>query len=196
MDFSFPEEQRIIIEGCIKGDRKAQQQLHKMFYGKMLSVCYRYASDRDEAKDMLQDGFIKVFQRIKSFEFKGALEGWVRRIVVNNAIDHIRKKRDFVVSSEDDTRLENIKDEDSDLLDEENYSQLKAEIILNLIQKLSPAYKAVFNMYVLENMSHKEIADILGINVGTSKSNLAKAKARLKELFDEYVKNCKNGGNS
>ncbi|MBN2682867.1 MAG: RNA polymerase sigma factor [Bacteroidales bacterium] len=196
MEFSLPDEQKQIIDGCIKGDRKCQQQLHKLFYGKMLAVCCRYATDRDEAKDILQDGFIKVFQRIKSYESKGALEGWVRRIIVNNAIDHIRKKRDFVLSNEEDSRLENLSEESSDILEEENYTQLKAEIIMNLIQKLSPAYKAVFNMYVLENLSHKEIADMLGINVGTSKSNLAKAKARLKEMFDEYVNNCNNLGNS
>lgn len=196
MEFSLPAEQKAIIDGCIKGDRKCQQQLHKLFYGKMLSVCCRYATDRDEAKDILQDGFIKVFQRLKSYECKGSLEGWIRRIVVNNAIDHIRKKRDFVLSSEDDQRIENIKDEDTDPFNEQNYTQLKAEIIMGLIQKLSPAYKTVFNMYVLENLPHREIADLLGINVGTSKSNLAKAKARLKEMFDEYLKKYNPGGNS
>ncbi|HBS88457.1 MAG: hypothetical protein A2W91_15015 [Bacteroidetes bacterium GWF2_38_335] len=186
MEFSERPELIQIVHGCVKDDRKCQQKLHELYYGKMLSVCYRYASDMDEAKDILQDGFIKVFQRLKSYEFKGSLEGWIRRIMVNNAIDFVRKKKELVFSLDDDHRIDNLKEDSEEDFEAENYSRLKAEVIMNLLQKLSPAYKMVFNMYVLENYSHKEIADELGISIGTSKSNLAKAKFRLKELFDEY----------
>ena len=160
--------------------------MYERFYGKMLAVCYRYARDHDEAQDIAHEGFIRVFDKLKSFKNTGSLEGWIRRIVVNNAIDYVRAKKKLVFDNEDETVLGNIYDEEYDLVDANLAKKMKAELLIELIQKLSPAYKTVFSLYVLEDYSHKDIAEALGISVGTSKSNLAKAKMKLKELFNEY----------
>lgn len=177
-----------LVEGCIKGDRLSQQVLYKTFYGKMLVVCMRYSHNKEEALDILQDGFIKVFEKLKNFEHKGSLEGWIRRIMVNTAIDSIRKKKDVFAKTDEELELDQFIDETSDDEELEKIKALKVEIIIDLIQQLSPAYRTVFNMYVIENMTHAEIAEKLNINIGTSKSNLAKAKMKLKELVTEYIK--------
>jgi RNA polymerase sigma factor (sigma-70 family) len=175
-----------LIQDCIKGDRKSQQFLYKTYYGKMLVVCYRYAGTKEEAKDVLHDGFIKVFQKLKSFKNEGSFEGWIRRIMVNNAIDHIRKKKELL-TFEGDSSLELLKNKLSDDNDDEMFVKAQAEILIRLIQKLSPAYRTVFNLFVIEDHSHKDIAEELGISVGTSKSNLAKAKQRLRDLYLDYI---------
>lgn len=178
-----------IVKKCVDGDRKSQHILYKAFYGKMLSVCARYTGDYDEAKDLVQDSFLKVFLRLKGFENKGSLEGWIRRIVVNNAIDHIRLKKEFIVKEEDSDIFDNIEYEDPQVeIDHEQYRMLKAQRVMDLIQKLTPAYKTVFNLYVIENYTHQEIAEILDISIGTSKSNLAKAKMKLREMFEAEIK--------
>jgi len=182
------EEVEKLVEACIKNDRKSQQTFYKMFYGKMLAVCMRYTRNREEAQDILHDGFIKVFSRLKSFENKGSLEGWVRRLIVNNAIDYVRCRRDYYLPGDEDF-ADSLPDEHDNDLEIEKMKQVKAEKVISLIQHLSPAYRAVFNMFIMENMSHNEIAEYLGISVGASKSNLSKAKERLKELFDEHYKN-------
>jgi RNA polymerase sigma-70 factor (ECF subfamily) len=176
---------REIVEGCIANNRKCQEQLFKLFYGKMLSVCIRYIPDRDSAQEVLQEGFIKVFDKIGAFDHKGSLEGWIRRIVVNTAIDHIRKsKKDpFRTDQDDDFKLgasdPMVEMEELQLL------ELKAELAMEAIHQLSPAYRTVFSLYVLEDYSHKEIAEKLGISEGTSKSNLAKAKMNLQRILIE-----------
>lgn len=176
---------REIVEGCIANNRKCQEQLFKLFYGKMLSACLRYIPDRDSAQEVLQEGFIKVFDKIGAFDHKGSLEGWIRRIVVNTAIDQIRKsKKDpFRTDQDDDFKLgasdPMVEMEELQLL------ELKAELAMEAIQKLSPAYRTVFSLYVLEDYSHKEIAEKLGISEGTSKSNLAKAKMNLQRILIE-----------
>jgi RNA polymerase sigma-70 factor (ECF subfamily) len=151
----------------------------------MLAVSYRYATDYDEAQEITQEGFIKVFSKLNGFKNIGSLEGWIRRIIVNNALDFIRTKKKLVFENNEGTLLVNIKDETTNLFDDKFASKIKAELILELMQKLSPAYKTVFNLYVLEDYTHKEIANILGISIGTSKSNYFKAKAKLIELFNE-----------
>ncbi|MEA3443550.1 MAG: sigma-70 family RNA polymerase sigma factor [Bacteroidota bacterium] len=186
MDLTKKADVAILIDNCIRGDRKSQQTLYKEFYGKMLVVCMRYASDKNEAKDILHDGFIKVFNKLKSFKNEGSLEGWIRRIMVNNSIDHVRRKREILFAEGDDFTIEKaIKESETD--DSELFLKEKAEIILSLIQKLSPAYRTVFNMYVIENYKHKEIAEHLNINIGTSKSNYAKAKMKLRLFYNEYI---------
>lgn len=177
-----------VIRGCAKGDRKCQQQVYKMFYGKMMGVCLRYTKDTDEAKDVLQDGFIKVFKSIEKYNGEGSFEGWVRRIIVNTAIDFFRRNKNTgnVMGSEyvddmEDT-LQSEEDDDGGI-----FSEIKTSDIVAEIQKLSPAYQAVFNMYVVEGYSHKEIADELGISIGTSKSNLAKAKMNLKKALSKKL---------
>ena len=182
-----------LVEGCIQGKRKCQEQLFKKFYGKMMSVCMRYTKDQDNAQEILQEGFIKVFDKLGTFDFNGSFEGWIRRIMVNTAIDSIRKaKRDpFLAEDEANTFIE----DGHNPMDEEEFLSnlsLKAEVAMKAVRQLSPAYQAVFNLYVFENQTHKEIGEILGINEGTSKSNFAKAKANLKKILEEQLKNIDN----
>jgi len=171
-----------IIEGCKRSERRAQEQLFKLFFGKMLTVSLRYISDRDSAQDVVQDGFIKIFEHIGNFDQKGSIEGWMRRIIANQAIDYIRKKKkeSFLVS--DDSEFRFVADEPEDL-EQWKMTTLKAELALDAIENLSPAYRTVFNLAVMENYTHKEIAEMLNINEGTSKSNLAKAKMNLQNFL-------------
>ena len=177
------EELKPIIEGCLRNEHKSQYQLYEMFYRSMTLVCLRYCKDREEANDMVQEGFIKVFKNLKRYEFKGSFEGWMRRIFVNNAIDNIRrKKKDHLLLGEDE-KMDAFADKDLDPLD--GVAELDPKLVMEAIQKLTPAYKAVFSLYVIEEYSHKEIADMLNISVGTSKSNLAKAKQNLRKYLQE-----------
>ena len=183
------EDLKIIVNGCLKGDRRAQETLFKMFYGKMLAVCSRYISDQDTAQEVLQEGFIKVFDKLEVFDFKGSFEGWVRRIIVNTAIDSIRKAKRAPVLKDKDT---DFKMDSTDQMEESEtiqLNQLKASIALEAIGKLSPGYRAVFNLFVIEEYSHKEIAEMLGISEGTSKSNLSKAKLNLKKILTDEFSN-------
>ena len=180
-----PKDQNIlndIVKQCVKGDRKAQRELYKTFYGKMMSVCYRYSNNSEDAKDILQDGFVKVFGNLKKYNFTGSLEGWIRRIIVNTAIDHYRKHKNVhFIDDEEGFILENSKTESADSI----YSQFGEEVIIEAIQALSPSYRAVFNLNAIEGFQHKEIAEKLGISEGTSKSNLAKAKKNLRKILNE-----------
>ena len=181
MDLTDQEILNEVVRKCAKGDRKAQHLLYKHFYSKMMGVCYRYSNDPEDAKDLLHDGFVKVFNNLKKYNFQGSLEGWIRRIMVNTAIDHYRKSKNMFLVEENDNVLEetNVESEDS------IYSEFGVKEIMAAIQTLSPAYKTVFNLYVIEGFSHKEIAEELSISVGTSKSNLAKAKQKLRDLINK-----------
>lgn len=173
-----------ILDGCLLNKRKYQEELFKLFYGKMLGVSMRYTKDQDTAKEIVQTGFIKVFEKLESFDNKGNFEGWIKRIIINNAIDHIRKAKSnpYVNDLNEDYTLAN--EEEDDFLEEEiELSQLKNELIIKAIQQLSPAYQTVFNLYVIEDYSHKEIAEMLNISEGTSKSNLSKAKVNLQKIL-------------
>lgn len=177
--------QDLIIQGCIDGDRRAQQKLYEHFYSKMMVVCLRYSKDEDEALDMFQEAFIKVFNSLHKFGKQGSFEGWVRRIMVNTCIDHIRKnKRHSMMVELDDKHgsIEIDEEEDAGILEHVNFQDL-----LGMVQHLSPAYKSVFNMYILDGFTHQEIANSLNISVGTSKSNLAKAKGNLKKMLMEKL---------
>ena len=172
-----------LIDGCLRGDRRAQQAVYRRFAGKMKVVCLRYIKDADSAQDVLQEGFIKVFQGIDKYKGAGSFEGWIRRIMVNLSIDHFRKsKRDWMLFH-DENDAETWEDEpvedDAEMLE----YQFSASQIIEAMQKLSPAYRTIFNLYVFENQSHKDIAERLGINLGTSKSNFAKAKRNLKKIL-------------
>lgn len=177
-----------LIAGCLRQDRTCQEALYKRFYGKMLGVTLRYARDRDEARDMLQEGFIKVFTSISNFSGKGSFEGWVRRIVVNTSIDHLRKnKHEYMIVSTVHSRDGDLPDAVEEA-DENELLQLSEEQLIACIQQLSPAYRAVFNLYVMENLPHKEISERLGISEGTSKSNLAKARYQLKKILYQKIR--------
>jgi len=181
-----------LVDGCITGDRRSQQRVYELFYGKMMAVCLRYTKNHDQAKDILQDGFIKVFRSMEKFNRDGSFEGWIRRIVVNTAIDHFRRTKNSYLLLGEERSIEDFGDQDEEdvLEDERNEDEvdLKPADVINAMQKLTPAYRTVFNLYIFEEMTHKEIADSLGISIGTSKSNLAKAKQNLKKLLKKEHK--------
>lgn len=163
-----------IIQGCIVGDRTAQKALYTTYSPKMFAVCLRYAKDYHNAEDILQDGFIKVFRYIANFRKEGSFEGWLRRIFVNTAIEHLRKS----------VHLYSIVDQEDkpiDIVDESIYDVLDHQDLLDMVQSLSPGYRTVFNLYVIEGYTHKDIADLLGISEGTSKSQLARARTLLQK---------------
>ncbi len=165
-----------IIEGCIEGGRKFQKILYERFYGSMMVVCMRYTNDREEARDVLHEGFIKVFRNMHKFAKGTNLGAWIRRIMVNTAIDHYRKRAKGPALVEINHAVHEI--DTHDIL-----SDMSAQEILGLVQRLSPAYRMVFNLYVMEGYSHKEVGKLLGISEGTSKSNLAKARAKLQKMI-------------
>jgi len=174
-----------LVEACIRKERKAQNRFFELYYGKMMSVCLRYIKDRDSAQEVLQDGFIKVFDKLDLFDFRGSIEGWMRRIFSNTAIDAIRKAKRNPFLSENDNEFKdpgvNQMEEKEDL----ETLQLSYQKALDSVNDLSPAYRTVFNLYVFEEYSHKEIAEILGISEGTSKSNLAKARMNLQKMLEK-----------
>ena len=176
-----------IIRKCVKGNRVAQEQLFKLFYGKMMGVCLRYTKDQDSAQEVIQEGFIKIFEKLSEFDFKGSFEGWIRRIMVNASIDAIRKRNRGPMASDEDFLFDTAESMDEGVVDD-YLIKLKAEKAIKAIQLLSPAYRTVFNLFVIENYSHAEIAEILSISEGTSKSNLAKAKQNLKSILSEQFK--------
>ncbi len=154
-----------------------QEILYHRFASKMYAVCLRYCKDAEDAQDLLQDGFIKIFKNLEKFRGEGSFEGWIRRIFVNTSIEHFRKsvKNQSVTDSQELV----IEDPSWNALD-----NLAEKDIITMIQELSPGYRQVFNMYVIEGYSHKDIGDILGISEGTSKSQLARAKGILKKMVE------------
>jgi RNA polymerase sigma-70 factor (ECF subfamily) len=173
-----------LIEGCLKGDRRSQQAIYKMYFGKMKVVCLRYTKDADHALDVLQEGFVKVFQNMERYTGSGSFEGWIRRIMVNLSIDHFRKQKNDLVLLSAHQSAEEWGDAVEEDTEEEGFEyDFKPNQILEAMQQLSPAYRTVFNLYVFENYSHQDIADALGISVGTSKSNYAKARKNMKKIL-------------
>lgn len=169
-----------LIVGCLEGNRRMQEELYRRFSPRMYAVCLRYAGNAEEAEDILQEGFIKVFKKLDSFRSEGSFEGWMRRVFVNTAIEHFRRKRYLMPVTE---REENtIEGKYLSVLDD-----LAARDIMALVQELSPGYRTVFNMYVVEGYTHKEIADMLGISEGTSKSQLSRAKVILQDMVRQFI---------
>src|ERR1700761_582429 len=164
-----------LIDRCKAGERKAQELLYKQFAAKMLGVCMRYAVDRMEAEDMLQNGFIKVFQKIADYRGDGSFEGWVRRIMVHCSIEYYRKHHKMmqVVDLEESGHEPSVNPVAA--------ANLDAKDLMALIQRLSPGYRMVFNLYAIEGYSHKEIGEMMGISEGASKSQLSRARSILKE---------------
>jgi len=164
-----------LVKRCKANERKAQEMLYKQFASKMLGVCLRYATDRMEAEDMLQNGFIKVFNKIADYRGDGSFEGWMRRIMVHSSIEYYRKYHKMV-------QLVDIEDAASHTsVDAQATSTLAANELMALIQQLAPGYRIVFNLYAIEGYSHREIAEITGISEGASKSQLSRARSVLKE---------------
>lgn len=172
------EDLNILINGCRKGDPASQERLYRQFSAAMYGLCLQYASSEEDAQDILQDGFLKVYRKIKQVKDPRALPGWIRRIMINTALE---KYRSQVVLERIDGTFEgmNVVEEESVL------DRLSAETLVELIQSLSPKYRMVFNLYAVEGYNHKEISDMLGISEGTSKSNLSRARAILQEKVIE-----------
>lgn len=170
-----------IILGCRRKDRAAQQGLYRAFYAYGMSICIRYAKSEDEAIPILNDSFLKVFRNIKKFDPHKPFKPWFRKILVNTAINHIKKKEKFKmqVSMEEAKNIPTAED----ILSRISYKELMA-----MVQSLSTAYRTVFNMYVIDGFKHQEIANKLGVSIGTSKSNLAKARMKLREMVLENMK--------
>jgi RNA polymerase sigma factor (sigma-70 family) len=169
-----------LIEGCLEGNRKMQYELYQRFASKMYGVCLRYAANAEEAEDILQEGFVKVFKKLGSFRSEGSFEGWVRRIFVNTAIEQFRRKNYLQPITEREEAT--VEGKYLSVLD-----NLAERDIIGLVQQLSPGYRTVFNMYVVEGYTHKEIADSLGISEGTSKSQLSRAKLILQGLVQKHI---------
>lgn len=169
-----------LIRKCKKGERKAQYSVYQKWGGLMMSVCRRYVKSTEDAEEILSNGFVKVFKNIKSYEGKGSFEGWIRKIMVNEALNYIRYKKNLFVENGEDW----IEHGHEDLNE-----QTDAKEVLDLIDQLPLGYKTVFNLYAIEGYPHKEIAAMLGISEGTSKSQLSKARKVLQEKVtkNEYL---------
>ncbi len=166
-----------LIDGCLEGNPGLQRELYDRFASKMYGVCLRYAGNVNDANDLLQEGFIKVYNNLSKFRREGSFEGWIRRIFINTCIEQYRKKvKSYNITEAQENTVE---DKDLDALD-----ILDAKDMAKLIAELPAGYNTVFNLYVVEGFSHKEIADMLGISEGTSKSQLARAKGALKKLLE------------
>jgi RNA polymerase sigma factor (sigma-70 family) len=164
-----------LIKRCRAGERKAQELLYKQFASKMLGVCFRYATDRMEAEDMLQNGFIRVYQKIADYRGEGSFEGWIRRIMVHSSIEYYRRHNKMMQLVD----LEDAAFEPS--VNPLATAGLAVKDLMTLIQQLSPGYRIVFNLFAIEGYSHKEIAEITGITEGASKSQLSRARTVLKQ---------------
>ena len=170
-----------LIEGCVNNNREAQYKLYNLMSGKMFAVCLRYAKNREAAEDILQDGFVKVFTNIEKFRGDGSFEGRVRRIIVNTAVEYYRKSAKMYP-------VVNVDDVNKDIPWQDTGDNLELEDVMNMINNLSTGYRTIFNLYVVEGYSHKEIADMLQINEGTSKSQLARARYLLMEMVKNSEK--------
>lgn len=168
-----------LIEGCIRQDVHFQKMLYQKYAGKMMAVCLRYCNSRQEAEDVLQDAFIKIFDKIRYFEKRGSLEGWIRRIMVNSAL----KSNDKRVYKFEPGSLEHTEEP---AFNAKAISNLETKKLLEIIQELPEGYKAVFNLYAIEGYSHKEIGDILNISEVTSRTQYARAKKYLIKLLEKY----------
>jgi len=168
-----------IIEGCYQGSRKHQEALYNMYASKMFGVCLTYTKDRDLAQDILHDGFFKVFKKFDKYNSQWNLASWIRRIIVNTAIDHFRKTNRMTNTDfQEATYLAGTYDDVSEIS--------KTSDLSDIINMLPNGAKTVFNLYTVEGYKHKEIAEMLDISVGTSKSQLSKAKSVLRDLVTKY----------
>ena len=168
-----------IIKDCAAGKTEAQGVLFKKYAKMLYGVCIRYTKDQTAAEDVLHEGFIKIFTNISSYKFKGSFEGWMRRIMVNTALERYRKNFQMYSVSE-------VSDSDIGIKANTIVSDISAQDLLELIKKLPAAYKLVFNMYAIDGYSHKEISEILNISIGTSKSNLSRARKILQTKVRQH----------
>ncbi len=177
-----------LAKACLEGDGKAQHILFNRYSGQMMALCLRYAGDRDEAQDLLQEGFVKVFNKLDMYNGKGPLGAWIRRTIANNALDFLRRsKREMahMIKMKVEAEFENVEvqfeiDADENALNEDK--------LMDMVQQMPPGYRTIFNMYAVEEYTHKEIADQLGITESTSKTQYRKAKAFMRKLIEAEQK--------
>lgn len=179
MSLAKPDNILDLIQGCIDHHRNSQQQLYQQFYGYGMSICLRYTRNEDEAVEVLNDGFMKVYQGLKGFDTSKSFPAWFRRILINTAINHYHKTKKYQNHDPIETQ-EAILDDNPTII-----SQLSYEEIFALIQQLTPMYRTVFNLYVIDGYTHEEISKELDISVGTSKSNLSRARAHLRVMYQQ-----------
>ncbi len=171
-----------LIQACIEGDRYSQTRLYEMFAPKMFSTCLRYSKNREEAEEIIQEGFVQVFKSLKNFNSTGSFEGWIKKIMVHCAVQQFRMKSKLhPVVYLDPVAIE-------EMGTEEIIAQLGKKELLKMVQALPPAYRMIFNLYVFEGLKHREIAALLGIAEGTSKSNFSDAKAILQKAVTNSLK--------
>ncbi|OUR98094.1 RNA polymerase subunit sigma-70 [Flavobacteriales bacterium 33_180_T64] len=166
-----------LIKRCKKNDAQAQSQLYKLYANKLFSICLKYSRNYAEAEDNLQDAYITIFKKIDQFKNQGSVEGWMKRIAINTALQRYRTAGVFDIINED--QIEDVTVEIDD-------DTINLDFLLNIIQELPDRYRLVFNLYALDDHSHKEIASLLDISTGTSKSNLARARMILKNKIEHY----------
>ena len=166
--------EKALLQGCQSGDRHCQQRLYEQYAPRMFALCLRYADDYHQGEDLLQEGFLKVYRALGSFRGDGSFEGWLRRVFVNTAIEHHRKKHHLYP-------LLDVPNADQEEHDPGVLDQLAVDDLMGLVNALSPGYRAVFNLYAVEGYPHKDIAQMLGISEGTSKSQLARARVILQK---------------
>jgi RNA polymerase sigma factor (sigma-70 family) len=173
-----------VIKGCRRYDSASQRELHQAFYRYGLSICMRYCEDTEVAREVLNDAFLKILTKINQYDDHYPFQSWFTRVVTNTAISYYR-------SSVKDVRMIDLEYAEAEPIESDVLSYYSAEVLLGFIQRLSPAYRLVFNLYAIEGYSHQEVADRLGISEGTSKSNLAKARQKLQKM----IQNEENKGN-
>ncbi len=164
-----------LIKKCKKKNAPAQEQLYRMFSSKLFSICLKYSNDYPSAEDTLQDAFITIFEKITQYKHQGSFEGWIKRITINTALQKYRKQKVFDIINEEQIEETEV---------EVNEEEISLDYLLQIIQQLPDRYRLVFNLYVLDGYSHKEIAEMLHISTGTSKSNLARARNILKTKLE------------
>jgi RNA polymerase sigma-70 factor (ECF subfamily) len=165
-----------LINDCKNNNRKAQEQLYRLYSGKLFAVCLKYSRNYAEAQDNLQDGFLIIFQKIGQYSFKGSFDGWLKRVMINNVLQQYRQQTFLSLVNEDVAEDYEIELDDDDI---------SLDYLLKIIQELPDRYRLVFNLYVIDGYSHAEIAEMLNINIGTSKSNLARGRMILKEKIEQ-----------
>lgn len=168
-----------LLEGCQRGERLAQRMLFKEFYSFGMNLCMRYAANYQEAQEMLNDGFFKVLTKIDQFDAKFSFLPWLKTVLINSAIDYHRRKKMM--------QFKDIESATEIVVEEDILNDLAYEDVLKVVQQLTPAYRTVFNLYVIEGFKHREIAEQLNISIGTSKSNLAQAKRKLQQLLQPIL---------
>ncbi len=172
-------DERTLIEGCLKGYESYRYEFYQRFGAKMFALCKRYAGSKEEAQDYLQDGFVRVFEKLNTYQFAGSLEGWIRRVIVHSCLNHLRSRKLYLDMDE------NLAISDTSAPDA--LSAMSEVELMNLIKQLPHGYRTVFNMYAIDGYDHAEIAEALGINEGTSRSQLSKARVWLKNAISKNL---------